>query len=51
MGDKNTKKAGKKHPSNEKVLAAKAGAAEAAKAAQALASAKPAGKPGGKGAK
>lgn len=51
MGDKNMKKPGKKHPSNEKVLAAKASASDAAKAAQALAAAKPAGKPGGKGAK
>lgn len=44
MGDKVIKKQEKKHPSNEKVLAQKANAAQAAKAATALAGAKPAGK-------
>lgn len=44
MGDKVIKKQEKKHPSNEKVLAKKANAAQAVKAATALASAKPAGK-------
>ena len=49
MGDKVIKKQEKKHPSNEKVLAQKAGAASAAKAAAALAAAKTStGKPGGK---
>lgn len=44
MGDKVIKKQEKKHPSNEKVLAKKAGAVQAAKAAATLAAAKPAGK-------
>lgn len=49
VGDKVIKKQEKKHPSNEKVMAQKAGAANAAKAAATLAAAKPAaGKPGGK---
>ena len=49
VGDKVIKKQEKKHPSNEKVLAQKAGAASAAKAAAALAAAKTStGKPGGK---
>lgn len=48
VGDKVIKKQEKKHPSNEKVLAQKAGAANAAKAAAALAAKPAAGKPGGK---
>ncbi len=41
VGDKVIKKQDKKHPSNEKVLAKKAGAEKAAKAAVTLAAAKP----------
>lgn len=41
MGDKVIKKHEKKHPSNEKVLAQKANAAAAAKAAATLATVKP----------
>ena len=42
MGDKVIKKNKKDHPSNEKVLASKAKAVDSAKAAAALAAAKPA---------
>jgi len=49
MGDKVIKKSAKAHPSNEKVLAAKAQAAR--KVVEAQAAAKPGAKPAGKGGK
>ncbi len=48
MGDKVQKKQVKKHPSNEKALAAKASADAAAKAAASMNAAKPAAKGKGK---